>query len=67
MKHQHCWHTVSSWSNGLGVSGADKQVCCFCGNKQEREWEVRPDPQHGGFVREFTDKVFYKDEDASRP
>ena len=57
--HAHCWHVLSSFTNGLGVAGSDKEQCCHCGKSHLREWTVKPDPAHGTYVQQNI--VVYKD------
>jgi hypothetical protein len=50
-KHKHCWHVMSSYTNGLAVKGGDNETCCHCGVKRVREWTIKRDPKHGQFVQ----------------
>lgn len=45
----HCWHCVSSVTDGMGVSGHDKVRCCFCGEVGHKRWRWEHDPKHGPY------------------
>jgi len=45
----HCWHTVSSWTNGLATSGEETARCCHCGAHADRKWRSVEDPAHGPY------------------
>lgn len=48
--HQHCWHFVSGYTNGLQTSGQDTEVCCHCGATGDKSWSSEHDPKHGPHI-----------------
>ena len=43
----HCWHVVSSSTDGMGERGYDSEICCHCAKQRKRHWRWVPDPKHG--------------------
>lgn len=43
----HCWHMKHSTTDGMGTTGHDALVCCYCGSQGTRAWTWRADPFHG--------------------
>jgi len=48
----HCWHVTSSTTNGLAVTGYDREVCCWCGKRRKNHWRIVKDPAHGPHVED---------------
>jgi hypothetical protein len=48
--HTHCWHVMGSVTNGLGVSGWDREQCCHCGVYRRQHWAWVADPAHGAYA-----------------
>ncbi len=48
-RHAHCWHTLSSTTNGMGVAGYDFVHCCLCDARGRRGWVLAQDPNHGPY------------------
>ena len=43
----HCWHIMSSTTDGLGQKGWHSEVCCWCGERRKNHWQIVRDPSHG--------------------
>ncbi len=47
---RHCWHLVSSTTDGMAQKGFDTMRCCWCGVSGRRDWFYKHDPDHGQYA-----------------